>query len=268
MSLTIPKDVYECDGTESEFPITFPFGTQADVFAFLIHEESGAYRRLVRDQDYTVETADNGTSFVRTRVDDFRDPWPVGYTLTILRRRQYRQASSQAMTPVVFRHRLEHLTQLCQQLREQLDRTLHVGTRYPDLDLTSKVYAGEFDSGGATLTMAPYFGTFMPVVTGSHGTMGTLTMLGGTIIAPVLYYLDWPVEEAEMGTMELLEGSLVDGDPPPNIITYEDWPIEEAEMLGLEMLDGTIIAPVVHYDDWPIEEAEVVSLILTGGSLA
>jgi hypothetical protein len=153
-------------------------------------DATGVTRRLIRNLDYTIVNTD-----VLTCIDDFRSAWPAGYTLTILRRTELFQPSSQAQTPFVFVNRLNQLTEIFQQIGEQLDRTLHVGTNFPPLNLTSKMYAIEaFDSAvGAhgSINKMVYDPLFYDVVGGAGG-----FVLGGTMREPVVAYSNWPADSA------------------------------------------------------------------------
>lgn len=254
MSLTFPKDVYPTDGVQFEFEITFPFSDPSDVFAFLIHESSGAYRRLIPNLDYTI----SGTT-LRTRVDDFRDPWPAGYTLTILRRTRITQPSSQAMTPLVLRHRIDQLTQIMQQLREQADRTLHIGTAYPPMNLTSKVYVLlTKDDAGVALPEAReanFFNEWLDSMI-----VELPTMLTGQLRTPLIQYEDWPADEVVVSLPEMLTGQL-----RAPIIRYEDWPADEVTVSLPTMLTGSLIAPLIWYENWPADEVTVnLPTMLTG----
>lgn len=259
MSLTFPKDVYPTDGVQFEFEITFPFSDPSDVFAFLIHESSGAYRRLIPNLDYTI----SGTT-LRTRVDDFRDPWPAGYTLTILRRTRITQPSSQAMTPLVLRHRIDQLTQIMQQLREQADRTLHIGTAYPPMNLTSKLYTIEFrDAVGAAhgaITRGVYDPAFSDAVSGAGG-----IVVGGSMREPVVLYADWPPDEV-VGAGAMINSGTLDLPPDP-VVHYTSWPPDAVEGAGCTINSGTMIAPVVTYANWPPDEVASAGCTINSGTM-
>lgn len=258
MSLTFPKDVYPTDGVQFEFEITFPFSDPSDVFAFLIHESSGAYRRLIPNLDYTI----SGTT-LRTRVDDFRDPWPAGYMLTILRRTRITQPSSQAMTPLVLRHRIDQLTQIMQQLREQADRTLHIGTAYPPLNLTSKVYALEFrDAVGAAggMIIRSVYDPILPFSDAVGGAGGIV--VGGSMREPAVLYADWPPDEVVGAGATINSGSMRDP-----LVLYTNWPPDAVESAGATINSGTMIAPVVAYENWPPDAVASAGCTIISGTM-
>jgi hypothetical protein len=132
------KDIYACDGIAFEFAITFPVDRVADVYAFTTRDSDGAVTELIPDQDYVIDTS---TWTLVTRVDDNSDPIPAGQTLTITRQTPILQPSGRSsMSARVFRTRTESLTRIFQELREQLDRTLHIGQDYPPYFRNTDVY--------------------------------------------------------------------------------------------------------------------------------
>jgi len=172
------KQVYLADGVTFEFPIPFEFDRVADVSAFVTRAD-GSERELIQNQDYVVDTV---TAMLVTRVDDNSDPLAAGITLTIARATPMVQPSGRsAMSAKVFRTRLESLTRVFQELREQAQRTLQIGQDYPALFRNTAVYTLAVD-----LPDWPY--VFFAVR--SDGTVNTSmdgqTFVAGTAIPTVL----------------------------------------------------------------------------------
>ncbi len=226
-----PRDVYLCDGERFVFPITFPVDSPADILVFL-ELADGSFRRMVRNQDYVVRT---DTWEVVTRVDDYRDPWPVGVTLVILRRMLFLQPSGRAVMSVrTFQNRVDSLTRMFQQIREKLDRTLHVGQNYPPFFATTKPYALPIRETmyhpHAGAVSALFFNEIIDIAMHPH-----VAITGGSLQEPVIRYSDWPPEEMEH---------------------------PHATVTG-----GNMIAPLIRYSDWPPEEMEHPHATITGGNL-
>lgn len=253
-----PKDVYACDGVTFEFPVTFAVDKPTDVVVFLTTEATGATRRMVRNQDYVVREED-GVLTVVTRVDEYRDPWPAGVTLTILRRMSFTQPSGRAgMSPRVFLNRVESLTRIFQQLREKLDRTLHVGQPYPPFYGVSRPYPiYAFDE--ARVTEAADNGMLFSLLSDEAAVSSAAT--GGTFALNLLEYEEWPAEEVE------IVGSDADGGVLQlALLSYEDGEPDEAEITASDVTGGELFEALLTYDNYPAEEVDVSSNA-TGGSL-
>lgn len=138
--MTTAKDIYIGDGTTVEFPVTFEVDRPQDITVFLkLVDETE--KRQVRNQDYVVRQEDDGTYTVVMRNDDYRDPPAAGVMVVIQLDMPFTQPSGRAgMSAHVFKTRIDSVTKNFRQLRERLDRTLHVGQAYPDYALRSPVY--------------------------------------------------------------------------------------------------------------------------------
>lgn len=179
MSILNTRDVFACNGADFEFTLTFAFEKSADVLVLLSEDAADNEKPLIRNLDYTIE----GTT-LRTRVDDFRAPYPAGWTLVAMRRSDFEQPSSQQMTPDVFRARAAHLTRMFQEINEQVARTLISGTHYPALNLTSELYilssSDVLLSGTAPSVTAPDAYSFTPTRTGGTGPY-VFTIIAGSL---------------------------------------------------------------------------------------
>lgn len=258
MSIEAVKDVYPCDGVQDTFAVTFEFAKTTDVSAFVENTTTGERRRLVRNLDYRIE---NGNLILRN--DDFREPWPTGWNLCIIRRTRFEQGSSQQMTPYVFALRINQLTQLFEQIREQTLRTLHTGTEYPALNLTSARYAYEFDEAmqhfSATLIGGFLWTNPLPETLQFNGA----TLTGGDIFGGGVSYTVG-IPEA----VDLLGAVVLGGDIWGTGVEY-DAGAHDVDLLGAILLGGDIAetAKYVEYTLWPAEGVDLSGAILTGGDL-
>lgn len=140
-----PKDIYIGDGTTVEFPVSFDVDHPRDIVVFLkLVDETE--KRQIRSLDYVVREETDGSFTVVMRDDDYRDPPAAGVMIVIQMDMSFTQPSGRSnMSAHVFRGRIDSLTRQHRQVREQLDRTLYVGTEYPDYALRSPVYLNEPD---------------------------------------------------------------------------------------------------------------------------
>jgi hypothetical protein len=172
-----PKVVYDGDDSTFEFPVTFAVDRKRDVFVEL-ELANGAPGIMIPDQDYVVREETDGTLTVVTRVDDDSDPIATGVKIVIRRVMPFKQPTNRAViSPIVFRNRLDSLTREFQQLREQLDRTLHVGQPYPPYALRSSDSPGYTDGVYPALVQP----TFVAVGNGDN----ILVSRSGTVYAAV-----------------------------------------------------------------------------------
>lgn len=256
MSIEGAKEVYPCDGVQTEFAITFPFASDREVSAFISNHVTGERRRLVRNLDYTIR----GTTLV-LRHDDFRDPWSADWDLCIMSRARIEQGSSQAMAPATFAKRANQLTQMLRQIREQTLRTLHIGATYPPLNLTSAPYAyimfDSVGSAGAMVTGGMWPPSFENEVRGTD-----IRMLDGVMNLPIITYEDWPADEVGSTGIEVLSGTMVEP-----ILTYSDWPADEVESTVIEVLSGVMFDPIVLYAQWPADEVEATDIKVVSGEM-
>lgn len=258
MSIEGVKEVYPCDGVQTEFAITFPFASDREVSAFISNRVTGERRRLVRNLDYTIR----GTTLV-LRHDDFREPWSADWDLCIMSRARIEQGSSQAMSPATFAKRVNQLTQMLRQIHEQTLRTLHIGQKYPSMNLVSKLYPYQFEDSATGIGGGIDAGRFPPhhpFASASAGIGGFI--VGGTMREPVIEYPNWPPDVC-IG----IGGELTGGTLRAPVVTYSDWPADAVIGVGGELTAGTMIAPVVAYTEWPADEVIGIGGELTAGTL-
>ncbi len=258
MSIANRKDVYPCDGTQYQFDITFDYDKPADIFAFLSNSVTGESRRLIRNQDYTVE----GT-VLTTRVDARRDPWPVGWDIAIMRRTDVTQPSSQQMVPNVFRHRVEQLTKIFQEINEQTLRTLFVGSTYPAKNVTTGRYAYEWQPEGFALIARLTGGNLFnhPLPEGFN--IGVDALIGGDLFGSGKTYTLWPAEGFDVSMGRMSGGDLFGSGK-----TYTLWPAEGFDVSMGRMSGGDLFGGGVAYTLWPSEGFDLSAAVLTGGLLS
>lgn len=253
-----PRDVYDCDGVAFEFPITFPVDRPADVYVEL-ELATGLAQRMVRDQDYVVRKEDDDSLTVVTRVDNDSPPLAAGITIVIRRVMPFAQPSGRAhMSPVTFRNRLNSVTRMLQQIREQLDRTLHVGQAVPPVFLTSRPYPYEFIEAMA-VSGDINSGRFAPLTIEAMDVSGDI--LSGTLVAPLIEYEDWPAEAMDVSGDLLDAGNTLE----QLLLYYEDWPAEAMDVSG-DLLDAgnTLEDLLLRYEEYPPEALAVSGDVLNG----
>jgi hypothetical protein len=259
-SIYTPKVIYDCDGTTSQFAVTFPVDRDNDIFVFLTTVATGVTRRMVRNQDYTIATDSDDNRTVVTRVDEHRDPWPAGVRLTIMRRMQFTQPSGKAgMNARVFSNRIDSLTRMFQQLREKLDRTLHVGLAYPPFFKTSEPYPVLSTDALNVESTAKNSQGLWRVVTDAVSFVSIPS--GGDFGIALVQYLLWPVEELDVVSIP------EDGELREALLTYDLWPVEELDIVSSIPVDGELREALLTYSNYIIEKLSVVS-VPSGGSLA
>ena len=260
-SIYTPKDIYDCDGVTFEFPVTFPVDRDTDIFAFLITVATGVPRRMVRNQDYKIVTDSDGNRTLVTRVDEHRDPWPAGVRLTIMRRMQFTQPSGKStMNAKVFSNRIDSLTRMFQQLREKLDRTLHIGLAYPFYGKTSKPYALLIQDA---LTVGSQPRSRLGLFRMIDDTLYVFAVpTGGTMDVQKVTYDNWPAE-----AIDIVAAIPVDGELRVALLSYTDGEPDELDIVSSIPVDGTLRVAIVSYGNWPLEPIEVVS-VPTGGTVS
>lgn len=263
MTPYVPKDVYVCDGVAFEFPVSFEVDSLADILVFLENPD-GSTKRMLRDLDYTVTEA-AGAYTVVTRVDDYRDPIAAGIKLTIMRAMDILQPStSSSVSPKVFANRIDTLTRVYQQLREKLDRTLHVGLRYPPYYFTSHPYSLYANDSAAFLSW-PEGGLGMFSAQQNRISMGSFPLDGGVLtLDKLLEYTDWPAEELSIGPSIPVSGGVID----EVLLAYTDWPDEELDVgPSIPVSGGVLDVALLTYSNYIPEEIFFTSVPVSGGSL-
>lgn len=254
MSIEGVKDVYPCDGSRTEFEITFPFASTREVTAFLSNKVTGERRRLIRNLDYTIR----GTTLV-LRNDDFREPWSADYDLCILSRARIEQGSSQAMSPDVFAKRVTQLTQMFSQIREQTLRTLHIGIQYPPLNLTSSPYA-HLATDYLVATSLSVDNSYNPL-TPSFISL-PVAVVSGSLETPEINFDAYTYELLECNAIEVSSGTML-----VPLVEYDAYTYELLECSLSAVLSGTMIAPLVAYDAYTYEMLECGAHSVVSGTM-
>lgn len=254
------KAVYACDGVTYEFPVTFGVDHPTQLYAFL-EFANGNTKELIRNQDYVYRTHD---SVLVTRVDDDREPWPEGVTLTVMRDMSISQPTGRAaVSPKAFWNRVQSLHRALEMLKEHADRCLHVGVAYPYLFRASQPYGLIMDAELSHPVMALSGGVLRDQPQWSEETDHAPVMAtGGDLYDPLVYYLYWPTDGTDHDNLTVVDGDLF----TPTALQYLDWPTEETDHGYTTVVDGDMYAPMVYYLDWPADEADH-TLAVTAGTL-
>jgi hypothetical protein len=251
-----PKDVYAADGVTFEFAVTFPVDRALDIMV-LLHDADGERVHFIRNLDYAIREV-SGVYTVVTRVDDHRDPIAAGFTITILRRMLFVQPSGRSsMAPIVFKNRVDSLTRMFQQLREKLDRTLHVGQVYPPFYAVSRPYAVLF-SDELSIAASADSGQSMQAII--EELLISAVPTGGDLRVNLVEYNNWPAEELDIAA-EAEDGVLA-----LVLLSYVDWPAEEID-IAAEAEDCVLFTALLSYNNWPAEELDIAAEA-TGGTLS
>lgn len=153
------KEAHLGDGTTTVFSFTFKVDTAADVLVFLA-SITGEETILTVDEDYTVTLNVNQNSNPGGTITMSAAPG-VGIRLVIMRGADFVRATpfTSSVPPNVIETELDRLTMYAQQLREKLDRSLHVSaatqdvadSNYRNVQARAGKIAGWDDTGQAAL---------------------------------------------------------------------------------------------------------------------